>query len=97
MELGLEWCQGQLTGGSEKGKGVFHGGSWERVHDKLVLLNWADSSSKKGIKELEQPAKLDGSYYLLVRVSTLIPLGSFTLIKWLSGGKEGPGQNMLAR
>lgn len=26
MELGLEWCQGQLTGGSEKGKGVFHGG-----------------------------------------------------------------------
>ena len=34
----VDWYQGQLTGGSEEGNGIFHSGSWERLHDKLVLL-----------------------------------------------------------
>ena len=39
----MECHQGQLTGGSEKGNGALHIGSWERLHDKLVDLTLADS------------------------------------------------------
>ena len=39
----MECHKGQLTGGSEKGNGALHIGSWERLHDKLVDLTLADS------------------------------------------------------
>ena len=37
----MEWYQEQLTSGREKGKGIFHDGSWERLHDKLIVLTFA--------------------------------------------------------
>ena len=39
----MECHKGQLTGGSEKGNGVLHIGSWERLHDKLVDLTLVNS------------------------------------------------------
>lgn len=38
-----EVYQRQLTIRSEKGKGVFHSGSWERLHEDLFVLTWANS------------------------------------------------------